>query len=231
MITIDSERKHNIGKRIRAERIAAGYTQAQFVMAMGLSADSRQTATNWENGKRLPCIEDLLKMCEIFNCEMGYLLCEEGYNCKTRAITDIQNKTGLSEKAIEQIISLNEVSKIPPKSGLIKVLSKALENMVDLSDLLAQMKLYLREINGEHPYTDRYSKKVTEKNPDAKPQFDSYFLSEELRKMGWVVATPKEFSRLKFEDCAEKLKKLLDKMAAEQKEDEYGNDSKEGKEL
>ena len=48
----------------------------------------------------LPQFEDMLKMCEVFDCELGYLLGE--FDCKTREATDIQAKTGLSEKAIKK---------------------------------------------------------------------------------------------------------------------------------
>lgn len=215
-----------IGTRIKAERIAAGYkSQADFMKAMDYAPESRQTAANWESGRKLPDLDNLLRMCALFNCEMGYLLCEEGYECKTRAITDIQERTGLSEKAIEQILILKEVDGQTPRSEQLETLSRILENMVEFSGMLAQMNQYLKEVNGEPPNTDRYTKKVTEKEPDAKPPFDSYFLSEELRKMGWVVKTPKEFSRIKFEDCTEMLKKLLDKMAADQKGDKNDGDN------
>jgi|GEM_PF-864964 len=213
MITLDDERKRNIGKRIKAERIAAGYTQSNFMIAMGLSPDSRQTATNWESGKRLPCLEDLLKMCEIFNCEIGYLLCEEGYEGRTRAITDVQKLTGLSPKAVENICKLKEIDNLPPHPGLLKVLNHILENIVDFSSLLAQINLYLKEINKESPRIDSFSNEIS-------------FYKDELVKKGYVVTTPKEFSRVKFEDCTEIFKKLLDKIATEQKEGEYGNNSK-----
>ena len=73
--------KQAIGKRIKEERIAAGFkTQGQFAEKMNYSFGSRQTVARWESGKVLPCLDDLLKMCEIFNCELGYLLCE--YDCK-----------------------------------------------------------------------------------------------------------------------------------------------------
>lgn len=216
-----------IGKRIRKERIAAGFkSQAALMEAMGFAPESRQTVANWESGKKLPDLDRLLWMCDHFNCEMGYLLCEEGYECKSRAVTDIQKETGLSEKAIEQILILKEVDEQLPRPGQLNMLNRVLKNMVDFSGLLAQMSLYLKVINGEPPNTDTYSKKVLEKEPDAKPIYDSHYLSEELRKMGWVVVTPKEFSREKFEDCTKMLKKLLDKMATDQKEeDDYGNNN------
>lgn len=210
-----------IGCRIKAERVAAGYkSQADFMRAMGYSPDSRQTAANWESGKKLPSLDDLLRMCNLFSCEIGYLLCEEGYECKTRAVTDIQKDTGLSAGAIEQICLLKKQDELPPNPGRLKLLSLILKNMVEFSGLLAQINLYLREIKREPPNINCYSKNVNNKESAIQPPYDAYFLMMELRKMGYVVTTPKEFSRVKFEDCTEILKKLLDKIAVEYKEDE-----------
>lgn len=91
-----------IGERIRNERIAAGYkNQSEFALALGLQEDSRQSVGAWENGERLPQLKTLLKMCELFDCEIGYLLCE--YDCKTREETDISKATGLSNKSVRQL--------------------------------------------------------------------------------------------------------------------------------
>ena len=46
-----------------------------------------------------------MELCNIFNCEIGYLLCE--YDCKTRAATDIVKETGLSEKSIDILKKAN----------------------------------------------------------------------------------------------------------------------------
>lgn len=217
-----------IGSRIKAERIAAGYkSQADFMKAMDYAPESRQTAANWESGRKLPDLDNLLRMCALFNCEMGYLLCEEGYEGKTRAVTDVQKLTGLSTKAIENICTLKAVDEMPPQPGQLKVLSHILDNMVDLSSLLAQINLYLKATTKEPPKLDRYSNDTIKKEADAQPRLDTDFLKGELLKMGYVVTTPKELSRVRFEDCTEILKKLLDNIAAEQKEDKNnGNNTK-----
>lgn len=91
-----------IGERIKQQRIAAGYkTQSDFAIALGLSYESRQTVGSWEQGKYIPKLDTLLKMCELFDCEIGFLLCE--YDCKTREETDISAATGLSEKSIRRL--------------------------------------------------------------------------------------------------------------------------------
>lgn len=96
------DKRYIIGERIRQQRIEAGYkTQSDFAEALGLQYDSRQSVGAWEQGKRLPPLNILLKMCELFDCEIGYLLYE--YDCKTREETDISAATGLSEKSIRRL--------------------------------------------------------------------------------------------------------------------------------
>jgi transcriptional regulator with XRE-family HTH domain len=99
-----------IGKRILKERRIVGYSnQSSFAVAMGYSEESRQTVANWEKGKTTPCMEDYLRMCELFDCELGYLLCE--FDCKTREVTDIQAAIGLTEKAIKAIREITSPDK------------------------------------------------------------------------------------------------------------------------
>lgn len=94
--------KYKIGERIRKERIEAGYkNQSDFAVALGLKEDSRQSVGSWENGIRFPSLDMFLKMCEIFECEIGYLLCE--FDCKTKEQTDVQKATGLSNKSINRL--------------------------------------------------------------------------------------------------------------------------------
>ena len=91
-----------IGKRIKTERQILDLSQDMLSHKINVN---RNTVVQWEKGKTMPRPEDLNKLCTIFDCEMGYLLCEEGYETgKTRAKTDIIEKTGLSRQAIEELI-------------------------------------------------------------------------------------------------------------------------------
>ena len=99
-----------IGERIREERIAARFSQMSFAVAVGLKEDSRQSVIKWENG-HLPSLKVLIKMCEIFDCEIGYLLCE--FDGKTKVKTDIQAETGLSDKSVERLIAPEYMGEMP----------------------------------------------------------------------------------------------------------------------
>jgi len=95
----------DIALRIKKEREALGITKEEFAEMLGVN---RNTITAFErtDGKgRIPQLGDILNMCNLFNCEKGYLLCE--YDCKTRENTDIQKATGLSESTISEIFRLS----------------------------------------------------------------------------------------------------------------------------
>ena len=112
-----------IGERIRKERRllqskrpqGGRMTQEEFAEIIGVS---RSTVIKWEKGENMPgTLNDLFRLCNLFHCELGYLLCE--YDCKFRSHTDIQAQTGLSEKAINNLMIYKEQwdRKEPLKSG------------------------------------------------------------------------------------------------------------------
>lgn len=101
-----------IGKRIKAGRNACRtedgkkYTQEDLTDKLHYK---RETISRWENGKELPTLETLLKMCDIFGCDLGYLLGE--HEEKTRTAADIHTETGLSEDAIQKLQSYDKTPK------------------------------------------------------------------------------------------------------------------------
>lgn len=135
--------KKAIGKRIKKERLAAGFkNQGSFAQKMSYHEDSRQTIGNWENGKIMPSLTDLFKMCEIFDCELGYLLCE--YDCKTRKATDIQTATGLSENAINALSNIKNTD----INEVLQTLSKLIEHK-DFIDLLRAIHVHVWDFNNK----------------------------------------------------------------------------------
>lgn len=61
----------DIGSKIRKTRTEAGVTQEQAAEELGVS---RQTISNWENGKSYPDIISVLKMSDLYNVSLDYLL-------------------------------------------------------------------------------------------------------------------------------------------------------------
>jgi len=101
-----------IGKRIEENRKQLGLKSAdslsEAIEEQG-AYYSRQLIRVWERGEDVPPEKALLIMCNLFQCDLGYLLGE--YDCKTRTNTDIAEETGLSDTAIECLKEMNDESK------------------------------------------------------------------------------------------------------------------------
>lgn len=63
-----------IGSKIKNARNEAGYTQERAAEALGVS---RQTISNWENGKSYPDIVNVIKMSDLYSVSLDHLLKEE----------------------------------------------------------------------------------------------------------------------------------------------------------
>lgn len=94
-----------IGERIhKLRKEMPNMTMEELASAVG--GITRQTVSKWEKGEGEITINDLVKLCKIFNCDMGYLLCEYE-ECKTRDLQFIHDVTGLSEETIRILESWN----------------------------------------------------------------------------------------------------------------------------
>ncbi len=100
----------NIGNRIYSERKKMKLSQEELAYRVGIV---RQTISKLERGDAANIgVDTLLKLCDTFDCELGYLLCE--YDCKTRAATDIQDAIGLDESTIDILTALHDTTKRSP---------------------------------------------------------------------------------------------------------------------
>lgn len=122
--------RKKVGNRIREEREKLKYSQTGLCRKIGIS---RNTLSAIEHGKettkgeRNLSIDVMLNLCDVFDCDIGYLLCE--YDCKYHENADVREKTHLSEDAIN-ILAAN-----PDLAGMT---SKLLENS-DFIGLLNKM--------------------------------------------------------------------------------------------
>lgn len=91
------------GKIIREERKKKGLTQEALGKKVGVKG---KQISNYEQGKLFPKDAVLSKMCEIFDCEWGYLLGEKDYSDKTKLRTEIIKMTGLGDDAISNILKI-----------------------------------------------------------------------------------------------------------------------------
>lgn len=162
--------KYEIGQRIKAIRKDLGISQDELGMiakpmttkAGEPTGAKRQTVANWESGQTLPPLEVLLNICNEAQCELGYILCEEGYEGKTRTTTDICMETGLSVEAVEELHSVKErfekhsnhldVS-FPIKIELVNYLILNINEIVESIDLLHLLQNNRKRLKEQYNYS------------------------------------------------------------------------------
>jgi len=100
-----------IGNKIKEQRSNKKWSQEALGNKIGVSG---KQVSNYEKAIQTPPIDILFKLCEIFDCELGFLLGEEKYESGTILDTAIQNKLKLSQEAISSLCHLtgNESSSI-----------------------------------------------------------------------------------------------------------------------
>ena len=106
-----------IAQRIKVVRIDKNITQACVAKKCNVS---RSTVIKWEKGESFPELNSMLKLCNLYDCELGYLLCESGYENGKRETTDICKATGLSQEAVETLVEHEKtVHEQPLLAGLV----------------------------------------------------------------------------------------------------------------
>lgn len=103
-----------IGNIIKMEREKRNMSQVALGKELGVVG---KQISNYENGKTQPPIEVLFKLCETFDCELGYLLGESNYSQGTIVNTIICNKTGLTIDAVNAIIKITGTERSCPNWG------------------------------------------------------------------------------------------------------------------
>ena len=86
-----------IGKCIKSEREKHGWSQKKLGDKLHISA---KQISIYESGK-LPPLDNLLALCEHFNCELGYLLGESDYSKGTKLETEIYKTIGLDKESLK----------------------------------------------------------------------------------------------------------------------------------
>lgn len=89
-----------IGRTILSERKKHSLSQAELGNKIGVVG---KQISNYETGKLIPPIDVMLDLCEVFNCELGYLLGEDDYSERTKIETIITQSTGLNVDALKNI--------------------------------------------------------------------------------------------------------------------------------
>lgn len=88
------------GKLIHDERVKRGWSQAKLGELINVS---HKQVSNYELGKLIPPMDVLFALCEVFGCELGYLLGEEDYSEGTRLMNAFCKYSGLAPEAVEAL--------------------------------------------------------------------------------------------------------------------------------
>lgn len=113
------DRAKQVGERIKKERKRASLTQEELLEKVYLSKSSVASLRAWERGERLPDTDTLARMCEVFDCDFGYLICD--YDERDYSTHKICEATGLSESAVNILVRENERSKRERAAGWVNL--------------------------------------------------------------------------------------------------------------
>ena len=93
-----------IGMIIKRERNKKNLSQAKLGKFLGVTGKQISNYENEDPNKNtLPPLDILLNMCDLFECDLGYLIGEDGYSQKTKKLTIAANETGFTEESLQQI--------------------------------------------------------------------------------------------------------------------------------
>ena len=144
-----------IGAKIKQARLEARLTQSELMSKIGRSAESYRVLGRWEKGTTCPQFSDMIELCKVFDCELGYLLCESGYEKgKTRVVARAAEYTGLSSQVVEYLHLLHTSEFYPYKSDGTQFL-KVINELCDESKnqfILHELASYLFLCNSEQLY-------------------------------------------------------------------------------
>lgn len=119
-----------LGKMIKERRKKMKMTQEALAEKVGVSA---KQISSYENGHQYPPMDMLFKLCEVLDCDLGYLLGQEDYKDGTLLETCIINTTGLTSESLKTIIGI--------KNGMVGAYLPALNKL--LSDKGALLSILI----------------------------------------------------------------------------------------
>lgn len=81
---------NDFGERLRALRLSKKYTQAQVAKKLN---KTKATISNYENGQKIPSIQTLIELSELFNISLDYLVGLDKEDCiSLHSLSDSQTQ-------------------------------------------------------------------------------------------------------------------------------------------
>lgn len=124
-----------LGKMIKERRNKKKMTQEALAEKVGVSA---KQISSYENGHQYPPMDMLFKLCEVLDCDLGYLLGQEDYKDVTLLRTSIENATGLTPKSLDTIIGI--------KNGMVGAYLPALNKLLSDKGVLLSVLIPLARL-------------------------------------------------------------------------------------
>lgn len=177
-----------IGKLIKDKRNSLNYSQNKLGSKLGISG---KQISNYENGILTPPIDILLNLCDIFKCELGYLIGEEDYSSGTKIDTTIHSMLGLNNESIDSIMSITGTEKSCPNFGYEaedyrRILNSLISNpsfrylieaIYDLDRSVSQKSKLWNDIE------NKYGKEILDKAFEYYNSTTDYFHDEHAKKI------------------------------------------------
>ena len=156
------------GKIIKSERDKRNWSQKKLGDELGVSG---KQISNYESGTLMPPMDILIKMCEVFECEMGYLLNEENYADGTKLMTAIKDKLGLNTESVNALMHITGTEKSCVSFGYQSENNRRILNMFLSSpafeyfyDCLSELdRMVERRSNVWKELEKKYSKELLDK--------------------------------------------------------------------
>lgn len=161
-----------IGKRIRENREKLGLTQAELGEKLSKNIREQKSVhaiSEYESGKTLPPLPTLFNLCEVFDCELGYLLGEENYSDKTILKSKFLEMTGLSSEAFDIMVRITNMKN--KKNGwsydesVVEVLNK-LFKLIDFGNMMGNIADYEANVK-EHNKIMNEINEFEDKHPES----------------------------------------------------------------
>lgn len=177
-----------IGNKIKEQRSKKKWSQDTLGKKLNMSG---KQISNYEKAILTPPIDILFKPCEIFDCELGFLLGEDNYESGTILDTAIENKLRISKEAISSLCHLTGNDRSSILWGHESESFQKILNSLFCSDAFSALVYSMHDLdnaiqNSKAIWDELYGKYGKEKMDQAFKYYNSttdYLLDENAEKL------------------------------------------------